>query len=86
MRPQVFKDISDFTIECLQKLDLKREIERSEAEKLKGPPKPSDEDDSELDPMNDSMLNPVKGTHEDKGTTTIFNFKLTESIFVLERR
>lgn len=30
MRPQVFKDISDFTIECLQKLDLKREIEKRE--------------------------------------------------------
>ena len=36
--------------------------------------------------MNDSMLNPVMGTHEDKGTTMIINFKLDESIFVLERR
>lgn len=36
--------------------------------------------------MNDSMMNPYKGTAEDKGTTLMINCKLYESIFVLERR
>ena len=31
MRPTVFKEISEFTIECLKKLDLKRELELSQA-------------------------------------------------------
>ena len=65
-------------------MDLKREIERLETEKING--KPRCEEDEDDDPMNDSMLNPVKGTHEDKGTTIMLNFKFSESIFVLERR
>ena len=36
--------------------------------------------------MNDSFLNPVKGTADDKGDTQIIKFRLTDSILVLERR
>ena len=80
MRPQVFREISEFTIECLKKLDIKRQRELDEAAFNK--PHTEDADD----PLNDSMLNPLKGTAEDKGTTLTMNFKLLESIFVLERR
>ena len=61
MRPAVFNEISDFTIECLKKLDLKKSREEQAASMNN-----QEEDD---DPMNDSLLNPVIGTAEDKGTT-----------------
>ena len=40
----------------------------------------------EHDPMNDSFINPEHGTVNDTGSTSIINFELLESIFVLERR
>ena len=81
LRPQVFDEITDFTIECLKKLDLKKEQEKSEKRKN------GDGDEGEEgDPMNDSFLNPVKGTAEDKGNTMTVRFKLLDSILVLERR
>ena len=61
MRPAVFNEISNFTIECLKKLDLKKSREEQAASM-----NDQEEDD---DPMNDSLLNPVIGTAEDKGTT-----------------
>ena len=75
MRPTVFNEISEFTILCLKKLDLKKQREQADGTYQ-----------DEEDPMNDSFNNPDLGTAEDKGTTMIINFKLLESIFVLERR
>lgn len=75
MRPTVFNEISEFTILCLKKLDLKKQREQEDGSYQE-----------EKDPMNDSFNNPDLGTAEDKGTTMIINFKLLESIFVLERR
>ena len=74
MRPTVFNEISQFTIECLKKLDLKKEKEAALPEI------------EEHDPMSDSFINPEHGTVNDTGSTSIINFELLESIFVLERR
>jgi hypothetical protein len=44
------------------------------------------QDTEEDDPLNDSFVNPAKGTADDRGNTTKIVFKLFESILVLERR
>ena len=75
MRPAVFNEISEFSISCLKKLDLKKQREEVDSQI-----------EEEHDPMNDSLTNPYLGTAEDRGTTMILNFRLLESIFVLERR
>lgn len=72
LRPQVFNEISEFTILCLKKLDLKKNNEK--AARRSG--SQSGEDEEDEDPMNDSFINPVKGTADDKGTTSVINFKL----------
>ena len=76
LRPKVFNEISEFTIACLKKLDLKKGQEKETAI--------AENDDS--DPMNDSFLNPQKGTADDRGTTSRIDFKMQESILILERR
>lgn len=76
MRPAVFNEISEFTILCLKKLDLKK-LREKEAAMI---------DEEDEDPMNDSFVNPVVGTAEDTGTTLLINCKLEESILVLERK
>ena len=72
VRPQVFQDISAFAIECLKKLDLKKEeSEAALASQASGLDTPASDD---------------KESKNEQGKTTAISFKLLESIVVLERR
>ena len=73
MRPRVLHELSEFAIASLEKLNLKKEKEIAAG---------VDEDD----PLNDSFVNPDKGTADDKGWTMFMKFKMLESILILERR
>lgn len=72
VRPQVFQAISEFAIECLKKLDLKKEeSEAALASQASGLDNPATDD---------------KESKNEQGKTTAISFKLLESILVLERR
>ena len=72
VRPQVFQGISAFAIDCLKKLDLKKEeSEAALASQDSGLEIPANED---------------KAGNTGQGKTTAISFKLLESILVLERR